>query len=203
VFQRVKRLLKGLTKSSRIKSSHALQLNWKRIYNLNKKLRGILKICICFSKPPAFATINAPLKSVTASDPVAGFKVDLSGQVSKHFQVGGTWQYNKQGGAFSLNTALMADTMVQDANFVAGTYHDNGKLESRGLLGLGYGFSVGGEAMFTGPDVRRSYYAVELAKAFDYCTAGFKWGNGMRSFSYMQTLTNNLCGGFECTYIVF
>lgn len=154
------------------------------------------------SRPPAFSALNAALKSVTSTEAVAGFRVDLSGQISKHFQMGGMWQYNKAGGSFGFNTALIADAMVQDANFVAGTCHDNGKLESRGMLGLGKGFSVGGEAMFQGPDTRRAYYAVELNKAFDYCVAGVKMGSGMRTFSFMQTIMNGLFAGFECTYLV-
>ena len=113
------------------------------------------------------------------------------------------WQYSKAGGSFGFNTALIANALVQDANFVAGTYHDNGKLESRGMLGLGEGVSLGGEAMFQGPDTRRAYYAVELNKAFDYSVAGLKMGSGMRAFSFMQTLFNGCYAGFECTYLVF
>ena len=112
------------------------------------------------------------------------------------------WQYNKAGGSFGFNTALIADALVQDSNFIAGTYHDDGKLESRGMLGLGSGFNLGGEAMFQGADTRRAYYAVEFNKSFDYSIAGVKIGSGMRSFSFMQTLWSNCFAGFECSYLV-
>jgi len=133
---------------------------------------------------------------------VSGAKVDLSSQISKSLQLGGSWLYNKKESSFSLNTAIIADAMIQDSSFIAGTYHGDGKLESRGMLKMGYGFSGNGEIMFQGPDVRRAYYAIELSRAFDNFVVGGKYGTGMRAFSYMQRLTDNIYAGFECTYLV-
>jgi len=146
--------------------------------------------------------ITAPLKAITAFETVSGAKVDLSAQVSRHFQMGGTWNYNKSDSAFSLNTALLGDPTSQDSSFVAGTYHNSGKLESRGMVGIGNGVSLNGEAMFQGPDTRKAYYALEMNKNFDYFTAGLKVGTGMRAFSYMQGLWQGCFAGFECTYLV-
>ncbi len=122
--------------------------------------------------------------------------------MSRHFQVGGTWAYSKAESGFSLNSAIISDMMQQDANFIAGTYHDNGKLESRAMLGLPYRFGVGYELMFQGPDTRQSFYALEVSKQFDTCLGSMKAGRGMYSFSYMQTLMRNLFVGFECGYLV-
>lgn len=147
--------------------------------------------------------LNSQLKSITALDPVSGFRIDLTSQFSKHLQLGGMWEYKKTGSGFTLNTALATDPMSQEATFVAGTYHDNGKLESKGLFNIGHGFVVNGEVMFQSADTRNAYYAVELAKNFSNCTAGIKYGTGMMSFSFMQTVFKNCFAGFECTYIVY
>lgn len=145
-------------------------------------------------------TLNAALKSVTYIETVSGLRVDLSTQLSKNFQMGGTWQYNKAGSTFSLNTALVGDYLVQDSSFLAGSYHDDGKLESKSMLQLGKGFALGMEAQFQ--DANKGYCCLELNKAFECCTASIKWGNMMRGFSYMQSVLPNLYAGFECSYVV-
>ena len=153
-------------------------------------------------RPPAFATLNAGLKSITSNEALSGFKIDLSSQLSKHFQLGGTWQYSKNESGFSLNTAVIADALSQDANFAAGTYHDNGKIESRGMVKLGGGFNAGVELMFQGPDTKRAYYSLELLKSFYDSTMSHKGSRGSRSFTFMQTLFQGCYAGFDLSYVV-
>ncbi len=135
-------------------------------------------------------------------DTISGFKLDLSSQFTQHFQIGGSWQYNKVETGFSLNTALLADPMSQDSHFCAATYHDNGKMESRAMVNLPYSTNLSGEFMFQGPDTTRAYCALDVTKYFSHCSAGVKCGTGMRGFSYMQTLCKNCHAGFECNYMV-
>lgn len=157
---------------------------------------------IVYRKVPSFNTLNAALKSITTTEAVNGFKIDLSGQVSEKFQLGGNWQYSTAESSFTLNTAILTNAMSQDSNFIAATYHDNGKLESRGMALIGDSLSASAELMFQGPDTRRAYYAVEVSKKFAHSTASVKFGTGQYSFTYMQALTNNIFGGFECSYMV-
>jgi hypothetical protein len=152
-------------------------------------------------KPPAFNMLNNQLKSITGIEPVPGFRIDLTTQISRHLQLGGMWEYNKKGSGFALNTALAVDPLSQENTYVAATYHHDGKMESKGLLNLGWGFNLNGEAMFPSPDPRRAFWAAELGKSFDNCYAGVKCGTGMRSFNFIQTIFNNCYAGFECTYM--
>jgi len=142
------------------------------------------------------------LKSITNPDIISGFRIDLSNQLSKHFQLGGMWHYSKAETEFSLNTAVISNSLTQDSDFIAGTYHDNGKLESRGMLKLTDDVNLCGEIMFPGTDPTKAYYAVELAAKIRDSLAGIKVGAGMRTFSYMQLLATNTFAGFECTYMV-
>jgi hypothetical protein len=146
--------------------------------------------------------LNMPLKSVTSMDTYSGFKIDLSAQLSQFFQLGGSWQYNKTASTFSLNTAVSGSVNSQEANFVAGTYHNDGKLEARNMFKLSNDLKLSGEILFPSAAIERAYYALELNKQLSDCTLGFKSGTGMKSFTYMQMVSPNCFAGFECAYLV-
>eukprot|EP00826_Nyctotherus_ovalis_P058954 TRINITY_DN8156_c0_g1_i12.p2 TRINITY_DN8156_c0_g1~~TRINITY_DN8156_c0_g1_i12.p2 ORF type:complete len:231 (+),score=75.72 TRINITY_DN8156_c0_g1_i12:506-1198(+) len=151
-------------------------------------------------KLPSMFMINLPLKTVTSIEVVPGLKVDLSGQLSKGFQISGTWKYNRPKSSFNLNTALIDDPSVSDSSFLAGYLRGDGRLDCRGMVKLGKGYSLSMEAGFQ--DADHGTYILELGKAFDYSTVTFRAGSTMRGFSYVQALWDNCIAGFECNYIV-
>lgn len=151
-------------------------------------------------KLPSMFMMNLPLKSLTSIEVVPGLKVDLSGQLSRGFQISGTWKFNRPKSSFNLNTALIDDPSVNDSSFLAGYLRGDGRLDCRGMVKLGKGYSVSMEAGFQ--DADHGTYILELVKAFDYTNVTFRAGSTMRGFSYVQALWENCVAGFECNYIV-
>ena len=129
------------------------------------------------------------MKAITNLDIISGLKVDLASQLSKNFQLSGSWHFNKSASSFNLNTALINNPLVQDTDFAAATYHNDGKLESRAMLGLNNGYSVGGEAIFY--DANRGYYSLEFDKYFDFCSAVIKVLAGTHSCIINYNMTGS------------
>lgn len=145
---------------------------------------------------------NSPLKAITSLEPVAGFKCDLAVQPSTALQLVGSWQFNKLHSGFAFQTVATQDAMNPDASFLAGTYHDTGKLESKGSFNIGYGFKIGTELGYRNSDPSQCIYSVEAGKDFSTCYFGAKYGNAMMGWNFMQTIYKNCCAGFEYSYMV-
>ena len=147
--------------------------------------------------------LNAPLKGITSTESFNGFKMDLTAQLSQIFQLGGMWHFNKTDSKFGLSAAVASDSVSQEANFVTGSYHNDGKLEGRSMFKLGYGLSLNTDISFPSSDIKKTFYAFEISKQFAECSTAFKYGTGIRSFTYMQAIYPNCFAGFECAYLVF
>jgi hypothetical protein len=143
---------------------------------------------------------NFQLKNITQIEPISGGKVTLNFGMTKHFMAGGSWEYKKDGSGFSLSPTVATDFNNPDPSFITATYHDNGKLLSRGMANLGYGFNFQGDIQYQNAD--NAGYSLELTKNFLRSYATVKCGTEFRSFTFMQTLYKNCFAGFECAYIV-
>lgn len=147
------------------------------------------------------------LKMLTMGDPSDGMKLDFMVPLSPRFNLGGSWAYsNTKANKFELHTALSslsaANPMNQDEmSFVSTRSDSTGKLEFSGQYALGYGVSLKSEGFFMDSDLTKSHLQFELMKEFNDSHISYKFGGGSHNFSWMQTLSPKLMGGFEMFYV--
>ena len=92
--------------------------------------------------------------------------------------------------------------MQEEASFVSTRSDSTGKLEFSGSYNIGSGYSLKAEGFFMDADIQKSHVAFELMKEFNDSHFSLKTGGGSYNFSWMQTFSKNLMGGFEMYYIV-
>ena len=90
---------------------------------------------------------------------------------------------------------------MQEPNYLSCRSDSTGKLEYNGQYNMGSGFSLKSEGFFPNEDLNNAHMGVELMKEFDDCHFAYKTGDGAHHFSMMQTVSENLTGGFEAMYV--
>ncbi len=160
-------------------------------------------------RPPPLQRLAMSLRMLTMMEPNDGIKFEFMAPVSPKLQIGGGWLFsNSKPAKFELNTTLTSATSQEqmmrsqdEMCFISTRTDTTGKLEMNGSYKLGSGYSINTEGFFMDSDTNKAHVTLELMKEFVDAHISYKVGAGSHQFSWMQTLNQNLMGGFEMYYI--
>lgn len=157
-----------------------------------------------YKKPPQFARLMMPIKMLTSCEQLDGLRFDIAGGLSEKFQLGGSWNFsNTKPSNFSLNAMFspnMSPYSAEGMNFINCKKDVGGKMEFVGNYHLTNSLLFKAEGFFPNENIEGAHISYEVMKEFaDWHLSG-KFGGGSYSLSMMQTLSNNLSGGFEAMW---